>query len=136
MIACGLWLARRRLLAVLVGPAGQRQRVVRAALTDDARFGLGEYLLHAGCDVVATQALARADLLPAQLARRGLVVWLADDQLVAGLLGVAAIRDPARAAALIARMRVVRLRATPPGPRWPSISLTDSPPSRLRGNTC
>lgn len=107
MITCGLWLARRRLVAALVGPAGQRQRVLRAALTDDARFGLTEYLVHADCKVVTTEALARADLLPAQLARRGLSVLLADDQLVAGLLGVAAIRDPARAAALLARMRLV-----------------------------
>jgi hypothetical protein len=81
--------------------------VLRAASTDDARFGLGEYLVHADCDVVTTEALARAELLPAQLARRGLAVWLADDQLVAGLLGVAAIRDPARAAAVLARMRLV-----------------------------
>jgi len=107
VIACGFWLARRRVVAALVGPAGQRQRVLRAALTDDARFGLTEYLLHADCDVVATEALARADLLPAQLARRGLAVWLVDDQLVAGLLGVAAIRDPARAAAVLARMWLV-----------------------------
>jgi hypothetical protein len=42
-------------------------------------------------------------------------VSLADDQIVAGLLGVAAIRDSARAAALVARMH--------------------SPPSKLRGNT-
>lgn len=107
MITCGLWLARRRLVAALVGPAGQRQRVLRAALTDDARFGLTEYLVHADCEVIATEALARADLLPAQLARRSLAVWLVDDHLVAGLLGVAAIRDPARAAALLARMRLV-----------------------------
>lgn len=107
MITCGLWLARRRLVAALVGPAGHAQRNIRSALTDDARFGLGEYLIHAGCDVVVPEALARADLLPAQLARRGLAVWLADDQLVAGLLGVAAVRDPARAAALVARMRLV-----------------------------
>jgi hypothetical protein len=88
-------------------PGNQRQRVLRAVITDGARFGLGEYLLHAGCDVVATEALARADLLPAQLARRGLAVWLAADQLVAGLLGVAAIRAPTRAAAVLARMRLV-----------------------------
>ena len=107
MITCGLWRARRRLVAALVGPAGQRQRVLRAVLTDDARFGLAEYLAHCGCEVVGTEALARADLLPAQLSRRGLVVWLADDQLVAGLLAVTAVRDPARAAALLARMRLV-----------------------------
>ena len=107
MIVCGLWLVRRRLVAALVGPPGQAPRTIRSATSDDARFGLAEYLLHANCDVVATEALARADLLPAQLARRSLAVWLVDDQLVAGLLGVAAIRDPARAAAVLARMRLV-----------------------------
>jgi len=107
VIACGLWLARRRIVAALVGPPGQPQRVLRAALTDDARFGLTEYLIHAHSEIVATEALARTDLLPPQLARRGLSVWIADDQLIAALLGVAAIRDPARAAAVLARMRLV-----------------------------
>jgi len=107
MIVCGLWLAPRRLLAALVGGQGEAQRILRAALTDDARFGLTEYLALAGCEIVATEALARADLVPAQAARRGLTVWLADDALVAALLGVAAVRDPARAAALVARLRVV-----------------------------
>ena len=107
MIVCGLWLVRRRLVAALVGPPGQAPRTIRSATSDDARFGLAEYLTHAGCDVVATEALARTDPLPAQLARRGLTIWLADDQLAASLLGVAAVRDPARAAAILARMRLV-----------------------------
>jgi len=107
MTTCGLWLARRRLVAALLGSGGQGQRLVRAALTEDARFGLAEHLVHADCEIVVTEALARADLLPAHLARRGLTVWLADDQLVAGLLAIAAVRDPARAAALLARLRVL-----------------------------
>jgi len=107
VIACGLWLVRRRLVAALVGPPGQATRTIRAAPSDDARFGLAEYLVHAGCELVVTESLARADLLARQVARRGLAVWLADDQLVAGLLGVAAVRHPARAAALLARMRLV-----------------------------
>jgi hypothetical protein len=100
----GLWLARRRLVAVLVGPGGEARRAIRAALTDDARFGLVEYLAAAGVEIVATEALARADLLPAQAARRGLAVWSADDALVAAWLRAAGIRDPARAAALLARL--------------------------------
>jgi hypothetical protein len=107
VIACGLWLARRRLVAVLVGDRGEPWRTLRAALTDDARFGLVEHLAHAGCDLVATEALARTDLLPAQAARRGLAVWLADDQLAAALFAVAAVRDSPRAAALLARLRLV-----------------------------
>ncbi len=107
MIACGLWLARRRLVAVLVGDRGEPRRTLRAALTDDARFGLVEHLAHAGCELVVTEALARSDLLPAHAARSGLAVWLAPDELATALFGVAAIRDSARAAALLARLRLV-----------------------------
>lgn len=108
-VTCGLWLARRRLVAVVVGPGGEARRAIRAALTDDARFGLLEYLAAAGAEVVATEALARVDLTPAQAARRGLAVWTAGDALVAALLRAAAIRDPARAAALLARIPVIPL---------------------------
>jgi hypothetical protein len=54
--------------------------------------------------VLTTEALARVDVLPAQAARRGLTIWTADDGFVAALLGAAAIRDPVRAAALLARL--------------------------------
>jgi hypothetical protein len=104
---CGLWLARRRLLAVLVDERGEVRRSIRAALTDEARFGLLEYLAHAGCELVATEALARADLVAAQAERRGVAVWLAEDALVGALLAVAAVRDPLLAAALVARLRIV-----------------------------
>ncbi len=78
-------------------------------LTDDARFGLVEYLAAAGAELVATEALARMDLMPVQAARRGLVVWTVGDALVAALLRAAAIRDPGRAAALLARLPVIPL---------------------------
>jgi hypothetical protein len=106
-VTCGLWLARRHLVAVVLGPRGDARRVIRAALTDDARFGLLEYLGAAAAELVATEALARVDLTPVQAARRGLSVWTAGDALVAALLGAAAIRDPARAAALLARLPVI-----------------------------
>lgn len=108
-VTCGLWLSRRRLVAVVLGPGGDARRAIRAALTDDARFGLLEYLAAAGAELVATEALARVDLTPVQAARRGLAVWAAGDGLVAALLEAAAIRDPARAAALLARLPVIPL---------------------------
>jgi len=108
-VTCGLWLARRRLVATVLGPGVEARRVIRAALTDDARFGLVEYLAVAGAELVATEALARVDLMPVQAVRRGLAVWTAGDALVAALLGAAAIRDPARAAALLARLPVIPL---------------------------
>jgi hypothetical protein len=106
---CGLWLARRRLVAALVSPGGEARRVVRAALTDDARFGLVEYLTAVGAELVAAEALTRVDLLPSQAARRGLVVWTVSDGFVAAILGAAAIRDPARAATLLARLPLIPL---------------------------
>jgi hypothetical protein len=109
LVTCGLWLARRRLVAAVVGPGDEARRIIRTALTDDARFGLVEYLAAAGAELVATEALARMDLTPVQAARRGLAVWTAGDALVAALLRVAAIRDPARAAALLARLPVIPL---------------------------
>jgi hypothetical protein len=108
-VACGLWRARRRLVAAVLGPSGEARRVIRAALTDEARFGLVEYLAAAGAELVATDALTRVDLMPVQAARRGLAVWTASDALVAALLRAAAIRDPARAAALLARLPVIPL---------------------------
>jgi hypothetical protein len=63
----------------------------------------------AGAELVATEALARMDLTPVQAARRGLVVWTVGDALVAALLRAAAIRDPARAAGLLARLPVIPL---------------------------
>jgi hypothetical protein len=102
-VTCGLWLARRRLVVAVLGREGPR-RLIRAALTDDARFGLIEYLTAVGAELVSTEALTRVDLTPVQAVRRGLSVWTAGDALVAALLGAAAIRDPVRAAALLARL--------------------------------
>ncbi len=109
LVTCGLWLARRRLVVVVLGPGGGARRVIRAALTDDARFGLVEYLAAAGAEVVATEALTRVDLAPVQAVRCGLAVWTAGDALVAALLGAAGIRDPVRAATLLARLPVIPL---------------------------
>jgi len=109
LVTCGLWLARWRLVAAVLGPGGEERRIIRAALTDDARFGLVEYLAAVGAELVATEALVRVDLVPVQAARRGMAVWTAGDTFVAALLRAAAIRDPARAAALLARLPAIPL---------------------------
>jgi len=114
MITCGLWPAKRHLVAALLKPDGHKPRLIRSANTSDGRFGLLEFLAATEAEIVATEALARVDLLPQQAARhRHLVVWTADDALVAALLRAAAIRDSARAAALLARLPTIpRLRTS------------------------
>ena len=109
MTACGLWHGKRSLVAALVGPGGEPRRLIRSALTADARYGLLEFLAAAEAEIVAAEALARTNLLPQQAARRGLVVWTAGDGLVAALLRAAAFRDPARAATLLARLPAIPL---------------------------
>jgi len=105
----GLWIARRRLVVVLVGREGTPRKAIRSALTDDARFGLLEYLVAAGMDLVVSESLACVEPLPVQAVHRGLVVWTASDVIVAALLRAAAIRDPARAAALLGRLPAISM---------------------------
>ena len=111
-ITCGLVLAPRRLVAVVLGPGGEARRAIRAALTDDARFGLVEYLAAAGAEIVVTDVLVRGDPVARSAVRASLAVWIAPDTLVSAVARAAAITDPARTAAILARLpRVPLLRA-------------------------
>jgi len=103
-LTCGLVLAPRRLVAVILGPGGEARRAIRAALTDDARFGLVEYLAAAGAELVVTDALVRGDPVARSAVRAGLAVWIAPDTLVSAVARAAAITDPARTAAMLARL--------------------------------
>jgi len=103
-ITCGLILAPRRLVAVVLGPGGEARRVIRAALTDDARFGLVEYLAAVGAEIVVTDVLVRGDPVARNAVRAGLAVWIAPDTLVSAVARAAAITDPARTAAMLARL--------------------------------
>jgi hypothetical protein len=111
-ITCGIVLAPRRLVAVVLGPGGEARRAIRAALTDDARYGLVVYLAALGCEVVVADALVRDDPVAERGRRTGLVVWTAPTPLVTAIAHAAAIADPARLAAVLARWpRVPLLRA-------------------------
>ncbi len=111
-ITCGLVRAPRRLVAVVLGPGGEARRAIRAALSDDARFGLVEYLAAAGAEIVVTDVLVRGDPVARSAVRAGLAVWIAPNTLVSAVARAAAITDPARTAAMLARLpRVPLLRA-------------------------
>jgi hypothetical protein len=94
---------------VVFRPGGEARRLVRAALTDDARYGLVEYLSATGAEIVVTDALARADPVAHRAARAGLVVWVAPDALVAAITRAAALTAPARAATVLARLPAIPL---------------------------
>ena len=109
MATGGLWLARRRLIAVVVGESGRASPPTTAELQDDARWGLLEQLdaVH-GLDVqlVLPETLAQQDSIGRLAVERGLDVWVAPGRLVEALRTVAALATgpPARTAAMIARL--------------------------------
>jgi hypothetical protein len=110
-ITCGLVRAPRRLVAVVLQPGGGARRTIRAALTNDARFGLVHYLAATGAELVVADGLL-ADTVAQRAVEAGLVVWVAPGGLIAALAQAAALTDPARLAAMLARMpRVPLLRA-------------------------
>lgn len=106
---CGLVLAPRRLVAVLLGPGGEARRAIRAALTDEARYGLVDYLTASDAQIVAAEALVRSDPVARHALRTGLTVWIAPDALVTAIARAAAITDPARVAAMLARLPSIPL---------------------------
>ena len=111
-LTCGLVLTPRRLVAVVLGPGGEARRAIRIALTDDARYGLVEYLAAAGPEIVLTDQLVQSDPVARRALLAGLPLWAAPDPLVAAVARAAAITDPLRIAALLARLpRIPLLRA-------------------------
>ncbi len=105
MTACGVWLAPRGLVAVLVDDAG-RARSCSVAFTDDARSGLAVWLAAAGADLVVDEALLEADAI-AHVARcAGVTVWIAGPPLVEALRHAAGItrRGARPSAAMLARL--------------------------------
>ena len=110
MRACGIYLANRRLHAVVVDDDGRALPAVSAPLTDDARWGLLTHVeaTHGlDCDVVIPDLLARLDPIGQLATAREAAVWLAPQRLLDALWAVSGCNSPARAAALVARLATV-----------------------------
>lgn len=111
-ITCGLVRTPRSLVAVVIGADGDARRAIRVPLTDDARYGLVEYLVAIEATAVVAVSLARGDPVARQAVRTGLTVLVAPDATVDAITCAAAIAAPARVAATLARLpRVPLLRA-------------------------
>jgi hypothetical protein len=105
--ACGVWPARRGLVAALVGPAGRARKAIVVADTDDARAGLVAYLAAARLDLVLPAPALQADPLVGMATGDGVTVWLAPGALVEAIRRAAGIVTPAASAALLARLPAV-----------------------------
>ena len=108
MTSCGVWLAPRGLVAVIVDGAG-RGRSCNVAFTDDARLGLALWLTAAGADLVVDEAILEVDPIAHVARRAGVTVWIAGPPLVAALRHAAGItcRGARPSAAMLARLPAI-----------------------------
>jgi hypothetical protein len=112
MASCGLWSARRRLVAVVMDDEGRASPAIVVAPNDDARWGLLERLdaVHGlDCQLILPEELAKADSIARLAITRGIVVWVAPQRLVEAIRAAAALATgpPARTAAMIGRLPLV-----------------------------
>lgn len=109
MTACGVWLGRRGLAAVLADRGGRICASVTLGPTDAARWGLAQRLAAVGAVLVIDEAHLPADPIAFVARRAGVVVWVAGPPLVGSLRAAAGIdRGPPRAsAAILARLPAI-----------------------------
>lgn len=103
MTACGVWLTRRGLVAVIVDGPG-RPRTLRLADTTEARRALALHLADARAHLVVDEALLEADPIATHALRVGVTVWVAGAPLLPSLRAAAGITGARPSAALLARL--------------------------------
>ncbi len=102
MTACGVWLDRHGLVAVLVDGGGRVCFTATVARTDSARWGLAQRLAAVGADLVVDESHLPADPIALAARRAGVGVWVAGPPLVGSLRAITgAARSPPRASALL-----------------------------------
>ena len=109
MTACGVWLGRRGLAAVLADGGGRIRLATSIPATHTARLALVELLAAVNADLVVEEPLLPADPIAFVAGRAGVRVWVAGPPLVAALRIAAGIdRGPPRAsAAMLARLPAI-----------------------------
>lgn len=112
MTTCGLWSARRRLIAVVVDDEGRASPAIAAPLDDDARWGLLARLdaVHGlDCELVIPEDMAKDESIGRLALARGVAVWVAPQCVIDAIRAAAALATgpPARTAAMIARLALV-----------------------------
>lgn len=98
-ITCGVVLAPRRLVAVVLGPRGEARRYPCRAYRG-APYGLVQYLAAVGAEIVVADTLGRVDSVMRRAADAGLVAWAAHDALVTAISAPLMTLDGAIARAL------------------------------------
>lgn len=112
MTSCGLWLSRRRLVAVVVDDDGRASPATFATPDDEGRWALLDQVdaVH-GLDweLVLAEDLLKTDTVSRLALERGHPVWVAPQRLVQAIRQAAGLATgpPARVAAMVARLVIV-----------------------------
>lgn len=111
MAACGIWHSRNRLVAVIVDDDGRTAPTILAAINDEERWELLQYIdaVHGlDCALVIADDLLKAndDICRFALAR-GRDFWAAPRGLVEAIRIAAGLATAPRIAAMIARLAIV-----------------------------
>lgn len=111
MAACGIWRSTNRLVAVVVDDDGRAAPTILAAVDDEERWALLQYVdaVHGlDCALVLTDDLLKADDDLCRFAlERGHPLWAAPRPLVEAIRLAAGLATAARVAAMIARLAIV-----------------------------
>ena len=109
MVACGIWLSRNRLVAVVVDDDGRPGPAIFAGMNDDERWALLTSVdAEHGLDwaLVLPDDLLRADAIGRLALVRRHELWSAPRRLVESIRIVAGLADGARVAAMLARLAI------------------------------
>ena len=111
MTACGIWLSKKRLVAVVVDDDGRTAPGVLGAVDEEERWALLQHVdaVHGlDCAIVLTDDLLKTDDGICRLAlERGHDLWAAPRALVEAIRAAAGLATAPRVAAMIARLVVV-----------------------------
>lgn len=111
MAACGIWLSRNRLVAVVVDEDGRPAPTVLAAIDDEERWALLQYVdavQGLDCALVITDDLLKANDNICRFAlERGRDFWVVPRGLAEAIRLAAGLATAPRVAAMIARLAIV-----------------------------
>ena len=106
MLTCGLWPGARRIIAVIADAEGNTRPPITAAYTDEALWGLLQYIAYHDAQPVLSKSLTRRNHFGKKITDEGLLLWRISDGFFDQLRIASALsKKPGRySAAMLARL--------------------------------
>ncbi len=106
MLTCGLWPGARRIIAVIADAQGNTRPPITASYTDEAVWGILQYIAYHDAQPVLSNALICRNSLGKKIADEGLPLWQISDGFFEQLRIAAALtkKTGRYSAAMLARL--------------------------------